>query len=67
MTEPKYPDVHVELSDEDGNAFAIIGHTRRSLREAGVTQDEICAFTKEAQSGDYDHLLQTVMRWVSTS
>lgn len=67
MTEPKYPDVHVELFGKDGNAFAIIGSTRRSLRDAGVTKDEIGAFTEEAQSGDYDQLLQTVMRWVSTS
>jgi len=29
-----------------------------------VPQDEIDAFFAEATSGDYDHLLQTTMRWV---
>jgi hypothetical protein len=29
-----------------------------------VDADELAAFTTEATSGDYDHLLQTVMRWV---
>lgn len=63
----KYPDVSVALSGEDGNAFVIIGRVRRALRRAGVDDDEITAFSEEASSGNYDNVLQTVMRWVSTS
>jgi len=64
--EPKYPNVIVQLSFADGNAFSIIGRTTRALREAGVPDTEINEFRNEATSGDYDHLLQTVMAWVET-
>ena len=63
-TQPRYPEVQVQLSGEDGNAFAILGRTAAALRAAGVPSEEIDAFFAEATSGDYDHLLQTAMRWV---
>ena len=62
----KYPHVKVNLSDGDGNAFFIIGRVRKALRRAGVSNEEIELFTEEVKSGDYDHLLQTVMRTVET-
>jgi hypothetical protein len=67
MMQPKYPDVHVAMVGEDGNAFAILGRVQRALREAGVPAAEIRAFTQEACAGDYDHLLQTVLLTVETS
>lgn len=60
----KYPDLTVKLSGEDGNAFAILGAVMRVLRRAGMSKDEINQFQTEATSGDYNHLLQTVMQWV---
>ena len=62
--QPRYPDVQVQLTGEDGNAFAILGRTAGALRRAGVPQDEIDDYFAEATSGDYQHLLQTTMRWV---
>lgn len=62
-----HPNIHVDLSGEDGNAFMIIGRTTKALRRGGVPQEQINKFTEEASSGDYDHLLQTVMKWVETS
>lgn len=67
MTEPKYPNVHVRLSGGNGNAFYIIGHVARHLRDAGVSKEERDRFETEATSGDYDNVLQTAMRWVSVS
>jgi len=67
MTDVKYPDVEVQLSETDGNAFAILGRVQRALRQADVPSDEIDQFRKEATAGDYDHLLQTCMRWVDVS
>jgi hypothetical protein len=64
-TKPKYPKVHVQLSGEDGNGFMIVGRVSREMRRAGVPIDEISAFTNEATSGNYDHLLQTAMAWVT--
>lgn len=65
---PLYPKVKVQLSGKDGNAFFIISRVRSALKEAGVISTrEIEDFTEEAMSGDYDHVLQTVMAWVSIS
>lgn len=63
----RHPEVHVQLSGEDGNGFAIIGRATRAMERAGVPETEIEEFRSEAMSGDYDHLLRTVMRWVETS
>lgn len=65
--EVKYPEIQVQLTGEDGNAFAILGAVQKALRQGGVPADEVSAFYAEATSGDYDHLLQTAMRWVSVS
>ena len=60
----KFPEVEVKLTGEDGNAFSIIGIVSRELRNAGVSEDEILNYTKEAMSGSYDKLLQVTMDWV---
>ena len=64
--EIKHPEVQVDLIGEDGNAFAILGRVLKAMTRAGVPKSERDAFMKEATSGDYDHLLATVMRWVTT-
>lgn len=64
---PKYPNVTVQLSGEDGNAFSIMGAVRRALRRAGVSDDEVKQYMDESMSGDYDNLLRTAMRWVDVS
>jgi hypothetical protein len=60
----KYPKIKVKLTGEDGNAFAIISRVRSALCKGKVSDEEIAAFTKEAESGNYDNVLQTCMRWV---
>lgn len=63
---PLYPDVEVQLSGRDGNAFAILGAVKRALKESGhgdVADD----FIAEATAGDYDHLLRTAMKYVEVS
>jgi hypothetical protein len=63
-SQPRYPEVQVQLTGQDGNAFAILGRTAAALRAAGVPAEEVDSFFAEATSGDYDHLLQTTMAWV---
>ena len=58
-----YPEVQVQLSGNDGNAFAILGNWQKAARRAGLTKDQIDEFMNEAMSGDYDHLLQTCMKY----
>lgn len=65
--EIKYPDVKVRLTEIDGNAFLILAEVRKALEKAGVPLRERDKFSIEARSGDYAHLLQTVMKWVNVS
>lgn len=60
----RFPGVRVRLLGTDGNAFAILGKVFRAMRAAGVPEETRREFDREATSGDYDHLLGTVMRWV---
>lgn len=50
-----------DLLGVDGNAFAIMGFTRRELRRAGNSKDVIAQYTEQAQSGDYDNVIRTSM------
>ncbi len=67
MSDIRYPDIHVQLTGEDGNAYAIMGAVSAALRRAGVSSEEIQQYIEESTSGDYDHLLATAMRWVDVS
>lgn len=64
---PRYPNIEVQLSGEDGNAMAILGRVTGAMRRAGVSRAEREEFTTEAMGGDYDHLLQTCMKWVEVA
>jgi hypothetical protein len=64
---PKYPNVKVKITGRDGNAFMILGQVQRAMRNGQVPADDIEKWREEATSGDYDHLLQTCMKWVSIS
>jgi hypothetical protein len=54
---------NLELTGSDGNAFAILGKAQRVAKKAGWEREKIDAVLKEATSGDYDHLLQTMMKY----
>lgn len=41
----------------DGNAFSIMGYVRSAMKRAKMTSQDIDAYTKDATSSDYDHLL----------
>lgn len=60
---PKYPEITVNLTGVDGNAFSIIGKCRTQAKRKGISNEELEKFQKECMSGDYDNLLQTCMKW----
>ena len=60
------PKPKVKLTGRDGNAFAILGRVQKALKQNGQ-EKEAREFFEEATSGDYDHLVQTVMRYVEVS
>ena len=61
----KYPEIEVQLTGNDGNAFAIMGIVRQALKQANVSKDEVAEYTKQSMSGDYDNLLRVAMSWVT--
>lgn len=63
----RYPHIEVTLSATDGNAYNIINAVRAGLGEHGVHAVEVEQFMAEAMSGDYDNLIQTVLRWVEVT
>jgi hypothetical protein len=63
----KFPEIVVRLSDEDGNAFSIMGKTRKALRRAKVSEADINAYSDEAMAGDYDNLLRVTMKTVKVT
>ncbi|AIY01184.1 hypothetical protein ART_1585 [Arthrobacter sp. PAMC 25486] len=65
-TAPKYPEVHVRLTGNDGNAFAIMGRVSRALREAGHGAD-VAEYRIESMDGDYNNLLRVATKYVTVS
>lgn len=53
--------VKLELIGLDGNAFALMGAFQRQARREGWSKDEIDAVINECMSGDYNHLLATLL------
>lgn len=51
------------LEGLDGNAFNLIGSFRRAAKRQGWSQEEISAVCAEATTGNYDHLLQTLVKY----
>ncbi len=65
MSDIKYPDIEVQLSERDGNAFMVMGAVSKALRRAHVPKEEIDKYLEESTSGDYNNLLATATRWVT--
>jgi len=52
------------LVGDDGNAFAILSKAAKVAKANGLNWNKIL---KEATSGDYDHLLQTIIKYFEVS
>ena len=65
-TMPKY-NVEVQLSGNDGNAFAVMGAVKSALKKAGASKDELDQYLADSMSGDYDNLLRVAMEWVEVA
>lgn len=64
MSNTKHPNIIVDLTNVDGNAFSIMGAVTRAMRNHGLGSNEIDAYRAEAMSGDYNNLIRTTMNWV---
>jgi hypothetical protein len=59
--------VEVQLSGNDGNAFAIMAQVKHALKRAGATPAELSQYQEESMSGDYDNLLRVAHDWVQVA
>jgi hypothetical protein len=55
--------VNLKLVGLDGNAFFLLGTFKRAALKQGWEPGEVKAVMTEATSGDYDHLLQTMLHF----
>ena len=56
----------VKLVGQDGNAFYILGVTKRAIAKSD--KPELAEeYTREAMSGDYDNLLRVTMEYVTVT
>lgn len=53
--------VPLTLEGMDGNAYAILGAFNRAARRKGYSEATIKAVLDDATSGDYNHLLRTII------
>jgi hypothetical protein len=53
--------VKLTLAGLDGNAFFLLGKFQKEARRQKWKKEEIDAVCNEAMSGDYDHLLATLV------
>lgn len=53
--------VDLDLVGVNANAFAIMGTFSRQAKREGWTKQEIDLVLDEAKTGDYDHLLATII------
>jgi cobalamin biosynthesis Co2+ chelatase CbiK len=57
-------DVVVKLTEEDGNAFYVLGKVSKALKRAG--HHELAEqYLQQATSGDYDNLLRVTQQFVT--
>lgn len=55
---PKFPNIEVDFSEQDGNALMIMGAVTKAMRRGGCSDDEINEYRKAAKSGDYDNVIR---------
>jgi hypothetical protein len=66
--DPRYPDITVPMSGEDGHTGAIMGRVTAALRRGGVPASEIDEFRAAVfDCESYDAVLQLVMKWVEVT
>lgn len=67
MPDPLYPEIDVPIITEKCEPNELLGRTKIRMQNFGLSEEQINEFEREARSGDFDHLLYTMMQWVNIS
>lgn len=54
--------IDLELEGLDGNAFSLMGTFSKQAKREGWAEEEIKVVLDECKKGDYNHLLQTLIK-----
>lgn len=54
--------VKIDWASVKDNAFAMLGAFRKAAQQQGVAQADIDRVIDDARSGDYEHLMNVLMR-----
>jgi len=57
--------INLDLEGLDGNAFALMGAFQKQARKEDWTPEEIKGILDECKKGDYNHLLQTLIKYTN--
>jgi len=55
--------VNLSLVGLNGNAFNLMGQFRKQAQKEGWTKEEIDEVLNECMSGDYNHLIATLLSY----
>lgn len=61
--EEKYGNNLPSMVGVNGNAFALMAHFKNHARRHGWESEDIDFVLEKAKSGDYDNLVQTIVRF----
>ena len=61
----KYPNISVDLTTDEGNAFNIMLRVSTALRANEVDDEQIEKYLEQSCAKDYNHLLKTAGEWVN--
>ena len=54
--------ISLDLEGLDGNAFCLMGAFSKQAKKEEWTEEEINEVLEECKKGDYNHLLQTLIK-----
>ena len=55
--------IKINLSNSDGNAFAILGKVKKQAIKQGLSIDDWEVFQKQATQKDYHYLLMSILKY----
>jgi hypothetical protein len=61
---PKYPQCIVKLNAKE-DSLTLLASVQREMNRHRVPAEDIGKFFTEAVTGDYNHLLETIQKWVN--
>jgi len=65
MSKVLHPEVEFEPVGKNG--YILASRARMALKRSGVSNEECDEFFSEALSGDRDHVIETIKKWVTVT